>query len=157
MHPLKEAVEDFLYLEADIADRHDYAAWMALWARDGRYWLPCNDDDADPETHVALIYETYSGLEDRVRRLSTGYAHTQDPPTRLSRIVANVRVADGDGGLVEARSVVNITAFRRHKSDTFAGRVIHRLRQRESGFEIVAKTVYLADNDGYMHNMTFIV
>lgn len=158
MHELNHAVEAFLYEEAEIADRHDYAGWLALWARDGRYWLPCNDDDADPLTHVALIYEDYNGLEDRVRRLSTGYAHTQDPPTRLIRLVANVRVANVDDGLIEARSVAQITAFRRHQMDTFAGRVVHRLRQRPGGgFEIVRKTVYLVDNDGYMHNMTFLV
>ena len=157
MSTLKGRVEAFLYEEAELADRHAYAEWLALWAEDGRYWLPCNDDDADPDTHVALIYETYLGLEDRVRRLSSGHAHTQSPPTRLVRVVGNVRVAEAEGGLVEVKSVCNITAFRREVIDIFAARVIHHLRPVDEGFRIVRKTVYVVNNDGYLHNMTFLV
>jgi len=154
---LREEAEAFLFDEAELADRHAYADWLALWATDGRYWLPCNDDDTDPETQLALIYETYTGLEDRVRRLSTGHAHTQSPPSRLSRIVGNVRASELPDGLVEVRSVVNITAYRRHEMQTFAGRVVHLLRRHETAFRMVRKTVYLVNNDGYMSNMTFLI
>jgi 3-phenylpropionate/cinnamic acid dioxygenase small subunit len=150
-------VEAFLFEEADAADRHAYREWLALWAEDGCYWLPCNDDDADPATHVALIYETYAGLEDRVRRLSTGYAHTQSPATRLVRVIGNIRVAGIDNGLVEAKSVFNLTAFRRNVMETFAARVVHHLRPAGDSFRIVRKTVYLVNNDGYMNNMTFLI
>ncbi|RJG00635.1 aromatic-ring-hydroxylating dioxygenase subunit beta [Noviherbaspirillum sedimenti] len=157
MRVLKERVEAFLYEEGELADRHAYSEWLALWAEDGRYWLPCNDDDAAPENHVALIYENYTGLEDRVRRLSTGYAHTQSPQTRVVRVIGNIRVAEIGEGLVEAKSVFNITAFRRNVMENFAARVVHHLRPIGGGFKIVRKTVYLVNNDGYMNNMTFLI
>lgn len=157
MNTLKDQVEAFLFLEADIADRHDYAGWLALWAHDGCYWIPCNDDDADPEHHVAIIHETLSGLEDRVRRLLSGYAHTQSPQSRLARVVSNVRVAAISDGLVEVRSVFNITAFRRGVMDTYAARVVHHLRPKGESFLIVRKTVYLVNNDSFMSNMTFLI
>jgi benzoate/toluate 1,2-dioxygenase subunit beta len=157
MSVLLDQVQAFLYEEADLADRHAYAEWLALWAEDACYWVPCNDDDADPETHVALIYETRSGLEDRVRRLSSGYAHSQNPPTRLCRVVANVRTTELSDGLIEVNSVCNITAFRRHAMNTFAARVMHRLRRQGDGFRIVTKTVYLINNDDYINNMTFLI
>lgn len=157
MSALKDRVEAFLFHEADIADRHAYAEWLTLWSKDAKYWLPCNDDDSDPETHVALIYETYSGLENRVQRLMSGYAHTQSPPTRTCRVVANVQVRELDGGDVEAKSVMNITAFRRNRMDTLAGRVVHQLRPQGNEFKIVQKTVYLVNNDGYMSNMTYLI
>ena len=157
MSTLKERVEAFLFEEAEIADRHAYCAWLALWAEDGRYWLPCNDDDADPANHVALVYESYSGLEDRVRRLSSGHAHTQSPPTRLVRVVGNIRVAAIGDGLVEAKSVSNITGFRRNVMETTAAHVVHHLRPVGDSFRIVRKTVYLVNNDGYMNNITFLI
>jgi 3-phenylpropionate/cinnamic acid dioxygenase small subunit len=152
-----ERVQAFLYQEADLADRHAYSNWLALWAEDAIYWIPCNDDDADPETHVALIYERRAGLEDRIRRLSSGYAHAQNPKTRLSRVVANIRAIELPDGLVEVRSVCNITAFRRQTIETLAARVVHRLRADNEGFRIVSKTVYLVNNDGYIGNMTFLI
>ena len=30
-------------------DEHRYKEWLALWAEDGVYWVPCNDDDIDPD------------------------------------------------------------------------------------------------------------
>lgn len=53
----REAVEDFLYDEAARADAHDYTGWLELWAEDGSYYAPANDDDADTRLHVALINE----------------------------------------------------------------------------------------------------
>jgi benzoate/toluate 1,2-dioxygenase subunit beta len=59
MRTLKDEVEAFLYVEAEICDRHRYSDWLDLWAEDGCYWVPCNDDDSDPATHVAITYETW--------------------------------------------------------------------------------------------------
>jgi benzoate/toluate 1,2-dioxygenase subunit beta len=154
----REEIETFLFDEAEIADTHRYEDWLGLWERDATYWIPCNDDDADPETHVALVYETYAGLEDRIQRLTGGWAHTQSPQSRISRVISNVRFTQAEDGLVTARSVFNLTAFRRHRIDIFAGRQAHVLRPRDGGgFGMVRKTVYLVNNDGYMTNMTFLV
>jgi len=152
-----DRIEEFLYHEASLADSHAYDEWLSLWDRDGVYWVPCNDDDADPRTHVALIYERYRDLEDRIERLKSGYAHAQEPRSRLSRVVSNVLVSPADDGLIAVRSVCNITAFRRGQIDTFSGRVLHRLRQTADSFRIAAKTVYLVNNDGVIRNLTFLV
>ncbi|HEX2493948.1 MAG TPA: aromatic-ring-hydroxylating dioxygenase subunit beta [Steroidobacter sp.] len=154
----RSRVEEFLYHEASLADSHAYDEWLSLWDRDAVYWVPCNDDDADPRTHVALIYERFRDLEDRIERLKSGYAHAQEPRSRLSRVVSNVLVSPvGEEGLIEVRSVCNITAFRRGQIDIFSGRVIHRLRPAADSFRIAAKTVYLVNNDGVIRNLTFLV
>jgi 3-phenylpropionate/cinnamic acid dioxygenase small subunit len=153
----KEAVEAFLFHEAEIADAHLYSEWLALWAEDAFYWVPCNDDDSDPEMHVSIIQENYTRLEDRIRRLNSGFAHVQSPNSRISRIIGNVRIAGAEADLVEVRSVFNITEFRRQKFHHYAGRQIHHLRAEGDSFKIARKTVYLVNNDGFMHNMTFLL
>ncbi|SCW66245.1 3-phenylpropionate/cinnamic acid dioxygenase, small subunit [Sphingobium faniae] len=154
---LRERVADFLFDEAEIADAHRYEDWLGLWGQDAFYWMPCNDDDIDPDMHVALIHEDRMGLEDRIRRLSSGFAHTQQPRSRISRVISHIRCGELEEGLVEVRSVFNLTAFRRDRFEIFAGRQIHVLRPVENRFEIVRKTVYLVNNDGYMSNMTFLI
>lgn len=157
MLTLREQVADFIFGEAELADAHRYEDWLALWAQDAFYWLPCNEDDIDPDMHVALIHEDRIGLEDRVRRLASGFAHTQQPCSRISRVISNVRCSEIENGLVEVRSVFNLTSFRRHKFEIFAGRQVHLVRPVADSFQIVRKTVYLVNNDGYMSNMTFLL
>ena len=37
---LKQEIEEFLYLEADLLDERRYEDWLALVADDVRYWMP---------------------------------------------------------------------------------------------------------------------
>ena len=48
----RHKVESFLYREARLMDEHAYDEWLALWTDDALYWVPCNEDDIDPERHV---------------------------------------------------------------------------------------------------------
>lgn len=155
----KDAVEAFLFEEAALADAHRYADWLALWAEDAFYWIPCNEDaeEADPELHVAIVNEDYTRIEDRVRRLQTGFAHAQSPRSRLSRTIGNIRAASREGGLIEARATFHLSEYRRNRMTTYAGHTLHWLRPQEDSFRIVRKEVHLINNDDYLPVMTFIM
>jgi benzoate/toluate 1,2-dioxygenase subunit beta len=153
----RAAVEDFLYEEAACADAHDYPAWLSLWAEDGRYWAPANDDDADARLHVSLLNEDYEALKLRALTLGEGFVHAQAPRPRISRTIANVRIRELDEGLVEARAVFDLTSFRRQTFEFFAGRLVYRLRPEGDSFKIVRKEIYLVNNDGHLPNMTFLL
>lgn len=153
----RTAVEDFLYEEAARADAHDYAGWLELWAEDGSYYAPANYDGGDGRLQVALVNEDYSGLCERVRVQQDGFVHAQSPRHRLARTISNVRVRGRGDGLVEARAVFDITAFRRDVFDFFAGHVVFHLRPVDDGFRIVRKEVHLINSDGFLPNMTFLL
>ncbi len=36
-------------------DEHAYDEWLGLWTEDALYWIPCNEDDFDPERHVSIV------------------------------------------------------------------------------------------------------
>jgi len=150
-------VENFLYREARLMDEHAYDEWLALWTDDALYWVPCNEDDFDPERHVSIVYENKARLEDRIARLKSGAAYAQDPKSRLSRIVSNVEIEDGNATEVIVRSTFNVTALRRDRMDIFAGRAIHRLRPQGDSFKIAYKKVLLINNDMVIHNLTFLI
>jgi benzoate/toluate 1,2-dioxygenase subunit beta len=153
----RRQVENFLYREARLMDSHAYDDWLALWTGDALYWVPANEDDIDPERHVSIVYENRAGLEDRIARLKSGAAYAQDPKSRLCRVVSNVEVEDGNNGEVMVYATFNLTALRRRRMDTFAGRLIYKLRREGDSFKIAYKKVLLINNDEVIHNLTFLI
>lgn len=149
--------QQFLYREARLMDTHAYEAWLALWARDAHYWIPCNADDYDTSRHVSLVNEDRAGLEDRVRRLLSGAHYAQDPRSRLSRVVSNVELEDVAADELVVHSTFNLSAHRRGRIDVVAGRVVHRLVREDGDVRISAKKVVLVDNDDTIMNLTYLV
>jgi 3-phenylpropionate/cinnamic acid dioxygenase small subunit len=153
----RHQIENFLYREARLMDEHAYDEWLSLWAEDALYWVPCNDDDIDPQRHVSIIYDNRPRLEDRIERLKSGAAYAQEPKSRLRRVVANVEIEEGDNGEVTVYSNFNLTELRRSRQDTFAGRTIHKLRPQGASFKIAYKKVLLVNNDEVIDNLTFLI
>ncbi len=153
----RHQIENFLYREARLMDEHAYDEWLSLWAEDALYWVPCNEDDIDPQRHVSIIYDNRARLEDRIERMKSGAAYAQDPKSRLRRMVSNVEVEEGDNGEVTVYSNFNLTELRRGRQDTFAGRTIHKLRPQGASFKIAYKKVLLVNNDEVIDNLTFLI
>jgi 3-phenylpropionate/cinnamic acid dioxygenase small subunit len=150
-------VETFLYCEARLMDQHAYDEWFALWTDDALYWVPSNEDDYDPERHVSIVYENKRGLEDRIARLKSGAAYAQDPKSRLSRVVSNIEIEEQSDAQLIVNSTFNITALRRRRMDTYAGRAVHTLRADGESFKIASKKVLLINNDVVINNLTFLI
>lgn len=150
-------VENFLYREARLMDENAYGEWLALWADELCYWVPGNDDDADPASHASIIYDDRKRLAARIKRLSSGYAFAQDPKSRLRRVVSNVEIEEAADGIVTTYSNFALGEFRRGKQDVFVGRTIHKLRPEGDSFKIIFKKVVLINNDGFIDNLTFLV
>ena len=152
-------IEQFLYREARLMDEHQYDAWLGLWVDEPHYWIPCNDDDVDGDIteSIALVNEHRAGLEIRIERLKSGAAYSQDPKTRLSRVVSNVEILEHGGDVMVIGSTFNISAYRRGQVDVIAGRSIHTLRRVDQGLRLWKKKVYLANSDTVINNLTYLV
>jgi 3-phenylpropionate/cinnamic acid dioxygenase small subunit len=96
-------------------------------------------------------------LEDRIERLKSATAHSQDPRSRMSRVISNVEIDEGSDGLLTVYSTFNLTELRRGHQNTYAGRNIHILRPENGSFRIVQKKVLLVNNDEVINNLTFLV
>ena len=153
----RQRIENFLYREARLMDEHAYDEWLALWTDDALYWIPCNEDDFDPERHVSIVYENRARLEDHIARLKSGAAYAQDPKSRLSRIVSNVEIEGENDFETIVHSTFNVSALRRGRMDIFAGRAIHKLRHQGDSFRIAYKKVLLINNDMVINNLTFLI
>jgi 3-phenylpropionate/cinnamic acid dioxygenase small subunit len=155
------AVAEFIYREARLADEARYAEWLALWTEDGVYWVPATTDPAaDPGTHLSHIYDNRARIETRVRLLQTGVRHSQEPASRMRRVVSNIEVAAGqDGQLVAGSNFVlaELSVQATHQLHWWVGRTTHHLRRVDGALRMSRKTVVLVNAAEPLPNLAFLI
>jgi 3-phenylpropionate/cinnamic acid dioxygenase small subunit len=153
----RSEAEDLLYAEALILDERRYDAWLAMLTEDVMYWIPCNGPGIDPNKEIALVYDNFARLQDRIMRLETGVAHAQSPPSLCRRLISNVIVIQPSEDTTEVGSTFLLYELRRGRDRVFAGRYEHRWRLVDGNWKIAAKKVILVNNDEVIDNLTFVV
>jgi benzoate/toluate 1,2-dioxygenase beta subunit len=150
-------VERFLYREARLMDENAYDEWLNLWADKVLYWVPGAEEDADPATHISTIYDDRARLEARIARLKSGNAHSQDPKSRMCRLVSNIEVEEESEDELTVHSRFVLGEVRRGKQDVFIGKTIHKLHRSPSSLRIFFKKVVLVNRDEFIDNLTFLL
>jgi benzoate/toluate 1,2-dioxygenase beta subunit len=144
--------------EARLLDQLRYEEWLELFAPECLYWVPATPEGGDPRCEVAVMFDDRRRLEDRVYRLRTGFAWSQAPSSRTSRIVANVelfRCERGDQRMV--RSNFSISEFWDGETRVLAGWAGHRFRNFGGVWLISAKQVNLLNCDQCIRNPSIIL
>ena len=94
------AVQHFLFRQAEILDEKLWDDWLALFTKDGHYWMPAEADQTDGEGVPNIFWEDLDLMKMRIRRNNHPRAHSQAPENRLCHVVSNVIIesedADGD-------------------------------------------------------------
>ncbi len=149
---LQREVEQFLYHEARLLDDQRFHEWLDLLTADVRYWVPIRSsiqgqpDGVRPE-EVAISHmdETKEELELRIKRLDTGVAWAEVPPSRTRHLVTNIEVVEeGDGDEVNVYSDLLVFQSRREASVIlFSGKREDRLRRVNGQWSIARRTVLL--------------
>lgn len=150
-------IEQFLYYEARLQDRHAYDEWESLWTADAVYWIPANGEDTDPDTQMSFVYDNRSRIGVRVKQLKTGKRHTQTPRSQLARIIANIEYVgrNGDDFEVRANSFIHEESLR--GETTWAARNEYRLRLVDGDFKLARKKVVLVNNNKPILTLSFLV
>lgn len=147
-------VQQFMFHEARLVDDRRFTDWAALFSDDVRYWMPIvsnrtgrdvGREQTGPD-ELSHFEEDKTSLVNRVRRLGTGMAWAETPPSRTRHLVANVEVQRTENAdEVAVRS--NFLIYRSHleyDTEFFVGRRDDRLR-REAGSWRIARRVLLLD------------
>jgi 3-phenylpropionate/cinnamic acid dioxygenase small subunit len=102
---LTHEVTEFLHREADLLDERRYAEWLDLLAEDYRYAVPLRlnvgyDEVAaredTGERDIAWFDEPKETVALRVDQLATGKHWAEEPVSRVSHLVTNVRVVSAE-------------------------------------------------------------
>ena len=156
---LLREVEQFIYREARLADELEYEEWEALWTDDAIYWVPANGDDIDPSTQMSILFDNRSRISTRIKQLQTGKRHSQNPPSRLRRLVSNVELLEPAEESEDIRAGANFLVFesRERGVTLWAGRSEYGLRRSDDGLRMAYKKVLLANNDRPLSTMSFLI
>ena len=149
---LLESCRGMLHLEARLLDEGRFVDWLALFAEECLFWVP-GSAGGDPKREIAVAFDDRRQLEGRIYRLRTGYAWSQVPRSRTSRIVSNVEVFRGESDAVcMVRSSFLVTELRNGETRTFAGWNAHRLALSGNGWKFLVKQINLIDCDQNLRN-----
>jgi benzoate/toluate 1,2-dioxygenase subunit beta len=159
----------FIYDEAALIDDAEFEAWLDLFAEDGIYCIPIDSRRENPRAGLNLVYDDKSRLRDRVRRLTSGFSHSEDPPSRTSHLLGNMRILDAsvkgsvspEAELIDGCQVVRVQASiarcRANTTDVFYGRITYALRGSPDGLSIRMKRIDLINSDRPLPALTFIL
>jgi benzoate/toluate 1,2-dioxygenase beta subunit len=154
----RTAIEQVLYREARLLDEGRFDDWLAMFTADAIYWLPAGHADIDPAQHVSIIYDTRADMERRVARLKSGYAHAQDPPSRMHRAISNVEIGgDAADGTLVVSAVMVLFALTRHKQAIHSARCEFHLMRTDGAWKIARKKVVLLRCDEPLDGIPYLV
>ena len=144
---LERELADLVAHEAALLDAGRFDEWLALFADDGRYWVPLlGAAQKDPSSHQSLAYEDQLLLALRVARLKNPRAHSQHPPSRCQHVLqrSTVEAADdgADGGVRLRTPFVYVEARGEHEL-MLAGTCRHLLARVDGAWKIREKRVDL--------------
>ena len=100
---LRFEVEEFLYREADLLDEQRFEEWLDLFTEDARYYMPIrrnvpvdkrDNENTRERRDMSWFDESKETLRKRVAQIRTGVHWAEEPISRVSHIVSNVRILD---------------------------------------------------------------
>jgi 3-phenylpropionate/cinnamic acid dioxygenase small subunit len=155
---LKEDIGEFLAFEADLLDARRYEDWLALLTEDIRYWMPMARNMASDDTgreftiedeDVNWIEEGIETIRQRVAQLATGLHWAEQPPSRTSHMISNLRVLENSDGLDEVKTRCRFLIYRNRLEDEqniFVGKRNDTLRRVNGSWKIARREIYLDQN-----------
>jgi len=151
-----EAIQAFLFQEARAQAEKRWDDWLACYADDVDYFMPCWDDDdkltTNPKQEVSLIYyPSKQGLEDRVFRIETDRSSASTPDTRYNRCISNIEVLAQSDALVDLCFNWTTHSFRYDITDVYFGTARYLLDT--SGHKPLIKKKYVVLKNDLIHHM----
>jgi 3-phenylpropionate/cinnamic acid dioxygenase small subunit len=146
-------IERFFFFEARLLDAGRFHEWLDLFTDDSRYMMPIRHTMQNrregtygiDELAVMHFNDSKAGLEMRIKRLDTGLAHAETPPSRTRHFISNVEVEPAESpNDVMAHS--NFLLFQgRHSGSEylFSGRRQDWLRKLDGQWKIAQRLIVL--------------
>jgi benzoate/toluate 1,2-dioxygenase beta subunit len=154
----RDLFRGLLEREARLLDRLQFREWLQLYTDECLYWVPGTPNGGDPRREIAVMFDDRRRLEDRVFRLTTGFAWSQAPSSRTVRMISNVEVfasENPDQRLVRSNFLIH--EFWDDETRALPGWAGHRFRRIDGAWRISAKQVNLLECDQCIRNPSIIL
>jgi len=163
---LQQEIEQFLYHESRVLDERRFEEWFELLTDDIHYFMPTRYNrlkrEADKEfsgpNDAAFFDEDKRSIAQRIRRLNTGMAWAEDPPSRTRHMVSNVVIRPRGNGEYEVDCYFMLYRSRLEREvEMFVGMRHDLLRRANNpaGFTIAGRTIILDQSILMARNLSF--
>ena len=155
-------VTEWLYREAQLLDRGDFGAWLALVSKTIVYEMPTRTavlpkQGSGFHDEFGLFADNYSSLSTRVKRLQTDQAWAEQPRSRTRHYVSNVLVDRDAEGALHATSSILVTRLRPNRPvDLFPGERLDVLRKEDGGLKLARRRILLDETVLESHNLSVL-
>lgn len=161
---LETEIGRFFSAEAELLDERRFDEWLDLLHEDLRYWMPIarNVRFDRPEHEYTREHseanwfdEGKDTLRKRVLQIQGGDHWAEEPRSRTTHLVANVRVDAADGADITVKSRFVVCAYRlEHDFDLFIGKRSDVLRREQGVLKVLRRTIYLDQSVLLSRNLT---
>ena len=150
---------DFVYDEAAMIDQMRWDDWLALFHKDGRYWMPLEWQQDDPVLQPSLMYEDRLLLTVRVERLAGERTFSQKPRSRCHHLLERPRIISmgEEDGLYKLRTSFIYTETRGDLLERYSGWVSHELIEEDGALQIKLKRIDLVNFDAPFSNIQLFI
>jgi 3-phenylpropionate/cinnamic acid dioxygenase small subunit len=161
---LLREIEEWLYLEADLLDERRFSEWLELLHDDLEYTMPLrrnvhsqdqSRDFTQAGQDMLWFDEGKETLGKRINQLKTGEHWAEEPISRVSHLVTNIRLTDVTDDAVEVSS--RFLVYRNRidvESDTLIGRRRDRLVRHDGGWLLRKRLILLDQSVLQAKNLT---
>ncbi len=161
-------IEDLFYSEADLLDGREYDRWLELLTEDIVYWMPMRknvsysqrDKDITAEDDIAWVHDDKETLRKRVKQIQTGIHWADEPISRVSHVITNVRLTESISTLGEgtrARTTCRFLVYRNRlesETDILVGRREDTLTRIGGKLKIARRKIILDQSVLLAKNLT---
>lgn len=165
---LLREIEDLFFAEADLLDERRHMEWLDLFTEDVRYWMPLRKNvafedlakETTAEDDIAWIDDDKTTLVKRVKQLLTGVHWAEEPVSRVSHVITNIRLAEPVASIAEGESATVKCRFFVYRNrletetDLLVGRREDTLRRVGGGLKIARRKILIEQSTLLAKNLT---
>ena len=145
---ISENIHRLVHAETASLNKGDLDTWISLFSDDGYYWMPLEEEHADPDKHDSLIYDNRALMEMRKHNLASPLSPSMQVKVRSVRVLSDIEIELIEWPDQEVKvSAFVIAVIYQQQKNVCAGRLEYRLVNTDDGLKIKTKRVDLLDAD----------
>lgn len=163
-------IASFFYYEADLMDERRYNEWLELLHEDIKYFMPMRRNvkfgqHAEKEntklgSDISWFDEGKWTLTKRVEQILTGVHYAEEPLSRISHLITNVRVLEqskDENGLRTVKTSCRFMVYLNrveYEVNTMVGKRYDTLVETADGWRVLEREIILDQNVLLVKNLT---
>jgi 3-phenylpropionate/cinnamic acid dioxygenase small subunit len=167
---LRAEIEDFFYLEADLIDERKFKDWLELLHEDIQYFMPMRRNvkfgqHAEKENtrqgmDISWFDEGKWTLTKRVEQILTGVHYAEEPLSRTSHLLTNIRLLEhgqNEQGQEFVKTSCRFYVYLNrveYEVEEMVGKRYDTLIKTEQGWQVLNREIILDQNVLLVKNLT---